>query len=111
MSDLSTTHNREKWQRSLENLHNQQLEDKLGTVIEKARISGADKLEANFLPDSISNLRSGIDRSKQESEAKYGIILSAMEKSIPLYNVSIWRLMTGSSKECSQERRTNNGAD
>lgn len=114
MSELSSSNNRKEWQRSLENLHNQQQEKKLGTLIEKGKIPISEKLDKNFMSDSVSNLRSAVatnDKSKEESELKYTLILDAVEKSIPKYNVSLYHLMSGSSQECSKERRTNTGID
>lgn len=78
----------------MENLQNQQMEDKLGLVIEKGKVVNPDKPDKIMFSDAAANIRSSLksisrDKLNNASETKYIAVLEALEKSIPVYNVSL----------------------
>ena len=102
MSDLNLSNNKEKWQRSIENMHNQQLKESLGILFEKDRPGISDHPGKTMSSDSMSNLHKSNkelnrlllrseskDKLQERNESKYVSVLQTMEKLMPKYQVII----------------------
>lgn len=82
MSDISLSNLKEDWKRSLKNL----VEDKLGIVPDKVKVPLSDKFERAI----NSKLSTSSDALNQKKELNYLSVLESLEKSMPVYSVSLF---------------------